>query len=101
QIAVDDPGLVRSREPAGNVDGDRKGPARLEGTTIDDLAGEAVPGQELHHAIGAALRRAPVVDDVDDVGVLDARRNPGLLREALGDLGLRGVALTQDLDRER
>ena len=66
---------------------------------LDDLR-EVLALEVLHDEEGRAGRGLPEVGDLDDVGVRDHRRRPGLAQEAIDVIGPSGQLGAEDLDRE-
>ena len=104
-------GLDVAMDHAGAVGGGERRDDRLEqrqrlgrrhrGLGADHVA-QGVAGDQLHHQVeGAALdvRVLALVEDVDDVGVREPGRGPGLALEAVGELRVVAEAAVHGLDR--
>ncbi len=98
QVAVDDVALVHRRHRGAHREHEVQRGREGERAAVVDAVGEALPLEELHREVGHAVDGARVVD-LDDVGVLEARRGLRLAEEARGERGVRGQLAAQDLQR--
>ena len=83
EIAVHDPGAVGRPQGAGDLLGQPHHPPRRHRGLVLDEAVEISPGDQPHHHVGAVIVGDPEIVDIDDVGVADPRRRPGLSPQPL------------------
>ena len=103
-VAVDDPEGVRVREGVRDLGDDPRHLARREPLPVLGELDEPVPEGptlEVLHRHEVAAVHVVEVEDLDDVGVAEARDGLGLTAEALEEVGILGEAGAHDLERDR
>ena len=96
EIPMDDAGVVRGREPLGNLETDIEEPLQRY-TSPSHFVSQRRSVDELRHEIRRVLLDADVVNN-EDVGVVQTACRDGFLREAPVALGVAGCRLGKDLD---
>ena len=94
---MDDSGLVRPREPVGDLDGELEEPLHGERAGGEQLA-ERLALDELHRDVGQRARGADLIDR-DDVRMVERRHRARFLLESPDAIRLGGQRLGQDLQR--
>ena len=97
EVAGDDAGGVRPREPVGQLAGDVEHPPGRQRELGADEVAQRAPVHELHHCEGQPRRLADLVNR-DDVGVVEGGGGPRLLSEAAKAVWDLGKGFRQELD---
>jgi hypothetical protein len=99
EIAMDDPALVRAREPAADLLEDLRRVLKAHATEALDALVERLAGEQLHDDVRLAVFRHAVVVDLDRVLRLDGRSGLRFLVEAAPCFLAVGVLRLDELDR--
>ena len=98
EVAVDDAGGVRLREPVRHLRADLEDAPHGQRAAVEHHLAQRVALHQLHHDVRHSRGLADVVDR-DDVRVVERGRRARLLREAAEPQRVGGEPLRQELDR--
>jgi hypothetical protein len=100
QVAMDDPLLVRGLQRRAHLLRDRHHRAKRRKGDLLQTGREVLPLEVLHHHVVHPPARLVEVDDVDDVGVSEARDDLGLSAESLDHIPVERDRRLEQLDGE-
>ncbi len=98
QVAVNDPGSVRSRQGRPCLAGDVQGLRHRETPPVGQALLQRHPFEKLHQDVGRALGRHASVEDFDDIAMPDGAGRPRFVEKTPDQLRILRQRRVQDLD---
>jgi hypothetical protein len=100
-VTMDEARFVRVSEPRASLTPERERTVERQAPATHELGSQSLALDALHHDVGVAGLVAAGVENLDDVRVGEARRQPGLAEKALPEGLVAREAHSHDLDRDR